>query len=191
MLLACGSRTRSRGFPNGASNISDAGHDDLLSPARDTRYRDRPPARRTNRVESVLPSLQIMGSAVPDAPLRSRHVHTHIRRTVDEGVSRPIELSHSLHSDPHTPWPPACRRCRPSYSHPRFPLPQSREFEHTFRVQRFGRRSGLPRPIPRIVTHHQIAPPGIIPRSTLRGFWSHLFIPPSRGFRGVRFRLLG
>ena len=137
-FLVGGSPRRGSDFSKLASNASDAGHNDL-PPTRDTRYRHRPSARRTNCAESVLPRLQIMGSALPNAPLWPRHVYIHIHRRVDEGLSRSVQLSHSLHSDPHTSRPPARRRYRPSPSDPHFPLPQPRELEHTFRVQWFGR----------------------------------------------------
>ena len=90
-----------------ASNISDPNYDGLLPPTRDTRHRHRSPARPTNRAESVLPRLQIMGSALPNPPFRLRRVQC-VRafyQTMDGGLSGSSKFSLSLHSDPHGYWP--------------------------------------------------------------------------------------
>ena len=87
--------------PEVASKSSDADHDDLLPTSRDTRHRHRPPARRTGRAESVLYCLQIMGAAIPSAPFRSCRVHIRLRlQIMDGGLSRSIDLSRSLRSNP-------------------------------------------------------------------------------------------
>ena len=113
----------------------------LAPPTRDTRSRRRPPPRQTDHTESVLPRLQIMGSAVSDPPLRSCQARIRIRRIVDEDLSRSVELPRSPHSGPHDSRPPSHHRCRPGCgpSDLRFPIPQPRELEHTFPVQRFER----------------------------------------------------
>ena len=110
-----GTTSRATGQPwFSASNRSGADHDVLLSPSRDTRSNHRPPARRTGHARSMLPRLQILGSAHPNAPFRPCKVHTRIHhQTMGEDLSGSIKLSRPLHSDPHSSWPPS-RRCRSS-----------------------------------------------------------------------------
>jgi len=105
-----------------------------------------------------------MGSADPNAHFRSCQVHTHIRRTVDKDLSGPIELSRSLHSDPHYSRLPARHRRRRG---PRSLDPCLQRLALARRRRRFLRQSGFSRLILRIIAHHQITPCGLSLHPTL------------------------
>lgn len=164
-----------------ASSGSGADHDVPLSPSRYAQSLRRLPASRKNRTESVLSSLQIMGSVVPKASFRSYRVHTRYPlQIVGGGLSKSINLSRSPHSDPQNPRPLRHRHSRRTCGSLGPRLPQHRVLAH---------QQSLPHPVPRVVADRQVTPPGVNPRPTLQGFQPHVFISPSRGFRIGRPRL--
>jgi hypothetical protein len=110
-----------------ASNSSCAHHD--VPPTRDPRPHRRPSTRRTDSAQSVLRRLQIVDSTDANPPLRHRRVLSSDTPywTVEEDVSRPLQLSRSPHAQSHHPWNPGChrRRCGCGWLDPHIPQPRA------------------------------------------------------------------
>ena len=161
-----------------------ANHDAMHPSARDGRFHRRPSPRRIGCSQSMLRRRQIMDSAHTKTPLRPRRFLRQkiTRRTVEEDLSGSFQLSCSSH--PQSLYLRfSSRHCR-GYGCGWLDLHLSQC--HPLEPHLPGRSSGLPRLIPRIIAHRQIAPPILYHH---REFQSRLFISPSRGSVIRFFRL--
>jgi hypothetical protein len=102
---------------------------DVLPPAIDPRPHRRPFTRQTYDAQSLLRRLQIVDPSDANPPLRHRRVLSSDTPywTVEEDVSRPLQLSRSPHAQSHHPRHSDChrRRCGCGWLDPHISQPRA------------------------------------------------------------------